>query len=79
MRTHSQIVHDAGVAKIREVLSARGLKVSDPTVRSWARRPADVGSIPSSYWNALADAKVSTLKELAAHAEAAARRDEEAA
>lgn len=78
MRTHSKIVQEVGVSKIREVLSGRGLVVSDPTVRSWTRRPDADGNIPSAYWSALADSRFTTLEELATHAETRARTAEAA-
>lgn len=79
MRTHAQIVHDATVPALRRALADRGLDVPDPTVRSWTRRPDARGSIPATYWNALADAKVATLEELAAHASNMGTRGEAAA
>lgn len=78
MRTHTTIIQDAKVARIRAILGERGFVVADPTVRSWTRRPDDDGNIPSPYWNALAEAGVTTLEELAAHAEARARASEAA-
>ena len=79
MRTHSQIVLETGVTKIREALGVRGIVLTDPTVRSWSRRPDAMGSIPAPYWNALADAGISTLQELAEHAARAAIKSDEAA
>lgn len=73
MRTHTTIIKEAKVAKVRAILDERGFAVSDPTVRSWMRRPDKHGNIPSPYWSALADAGVTTLEELASHAEARAR------
>jgi len=73
MRTHTKIIQDAKVSKVRAILAERGFAVSDPTVRSWTRRPDADGNIPSPYWNALADADVTSLEELAAHAEVRAR------
>lgn len=68
MRTHAQIIKDAGRGKLRAVLAREGFPVAEPTIRSWERRPDDGGSIPSSYWSALAKSRVATLSELAAHA-----------
>lgn len=65
-RTHSQIVQDAGVSPLREMLASRGIVVADPTVRSWSRRNDGAGSIPAEYWQPLADLGVTTLEELAA-------------
>lgn len=79
MRTHSQIVLETGVTKVREALGARGISLTDPTVRSWARRPDASGSIPAPYWNAIVDAGISTLQELAAHAARAAVKSDRAA
>lgn len=51
MRTHSQIIADAGgVTPVRKKLLERGLVVSDPTLRSWASRPKDEGTIPPEFW-----------------------------
>lgn len=65
MRTHSKIIQDASVAKIRAILAQANLPVSEATVRSWMRRPNKDGSIPGSYWKPLAAARVATLTELA--------------
>ncbi len=75
MRTHAQIIADAvaaheGVGRLRTALAARGVKVSDPTVRSWERRTQDKGIIPPEYWPTFADLELATLEELAAGAEA---------
>lgn len=78
MRTHAQIVHDATVPALRRALADRGLAVPDPTVRSWTRRPDEHGSIPATYWAALAEAKITTLEELAAHAQTTGARGEAA-
>lgn len=69
MRTHEQIIADAGgyqaaAAKIRPddaVLVGR--------VRFWMRRK----SIPADQWNAVVNAGLATLKELADAAEARGR------
>ena len=61
MRTHKQIMSDNTISAIRRALADRGVELSDPTVRSWARR----GAIPAAYWMPLVDAKVATLDELA--------------
>lgn len=73
MRTHTKIIQDTKVTKVRAILRERGFVISDPTARSWTRRPDPDGNIPSPYWNALAEAGVTTLEELAAHAEIRAR------
>jgi hypothetical protein len=74
MRTHSQIIRDAGgPGPIRELLHQHGFDLTDPAVRSWLRRPNPAGSIPPAYWPTLAKARIATLKELADHAEALAR------
>lgn len=66
MRTHQKIIKDAGGAtKVAEVLSASGRKVSANTVQGWARED----SISADFWNALADAELATLEELAAYRE----------
>lgn len=78
MRTHAQIIREVGVGTIRAKLADRGLRVTDPGVRSWMRRPDADGSIPPAYWSALAEARVATLKELAAHADSRASRAEAA-
>jgi hypothetical protein len=64
MRTHSQIISDAGgpmALKRRLCLTA-----TIHTIRSWAAR----NSIPAEYWNAVSGAKIASLKELADAAEA---------
>lgn len=68
MRTHKQIVEANGVPALRRVLADRGIELSDPTVRSWARR----GAIPAPYWAPLVDAKITTLEELSAAVRASA-------
>jgi ribosome-binding protein aMBF1 (putative translation factor) len=57
MRTHEQIIVDAGGYK---GLSAQ-LGLSEAVVRFWERRK----SIPTKAWRALAHAQISTLEELA--------------
>lgn len=57
MRTHSQIINDAGgVAAV-----ARALGAPYNRVRQWP--PSD--SIPAPYWAAIVEAGFSTLDELA--------------
>jgi hypothetical protein len=56
MRTHSQIVADAGEAAL---VAATG--VSRFTVQSWRRR----NSIPAPYWPKLVDLDAATIEELA--------------
>lgn len=79
MRTHSKIIQDATVARVRSVLRDANLPVSEATVRSWMRRPTKDGSIPGAYWKALAAARVATLTELATWADALAQARPEAA
>ena len=62
MRTHSQIVKDAGTDALPERAS---IAVSIHTVRSWRARD----SIPGPYWQSLVDAGLATLDELAAAAD----------
>lgn len=59
MRTHYQIIKDAGNEKIAEAL---GGIVPVNTVRSWRQR----SSIPSEHWVPLAAANFATLEEFAA-------------
>lgn len=67
MRTHSQIIRDAGGAlKVHDLL---GLASKLNTVRSWYQRD----KIPDEYWRAFADRKLATLDELATHAAVKAR------
>ena len=61
MRTHSQIIKDAGAAKVQALL---GAETSIHTVRSWVQR----GSIPAEHWKVLADKRLATLDELASAA-----------
>ena len=70
MRTHKQIVSDAGLDRVREVV---GPDVSAHTVRSWGTR----SSIPAPYWHLMVSHGLASLEELA---DGAARRlDREAA
>lgn len=66
MRSHTDIVRDAGAAKIA-LLTGKPIY----TVRSWQQR----GSIPSEYWATLIEASHATADELIA---AAANRGEAA-
>lgn len=59
MRTHRQIVSEAGATQIA---SQRGVSIH--TVRAWMRRD----SIPSEHWRDLANQGQATLEELAAAA-----------
>lgn len=68
MRSHQQIIRDAGVDAVH---GACGLAEKQLTVRSWAQR----NSIPAEHWKALALAGIATLAELA---EAAAAKREAA-
>lgn len=70
MRTHSDIIRDAGGA--RAVHDLLGLIDKIHTVRSWVQRD----SIPPEYWSRLAALGVATTDELAA---AVAREAEKAA
>jgi len=58
MRTHQDIIRDAGPQKIHEAVGFTGQL---NTVLSWRQR----NSIPREHWAALADAKIASLKELA--------------
>lgn len=61
MRTHEQIISDAGGTKaFADAIAAPANRVNQMK-RS--------GNIPAPYWNAVARAKLSTLTELAAAAE----------
>jgi len=61
MRTHSDVIKDAGGAL---VLHDRiGLVRKVRTVRSWAWRD----SIPSEYWRPIVEAGFASYGELAAH------------
>lgn len=57
MRTHSQIISDAGGPSA----AARLIHAQPGTVKQWRR----LDSIPAPHWNALVTAKLATLKELA--------------
>lgn len=59
MRTHAQIIRDAGGALV--IHSRLGLTGKLSTVKSWFARD----SIPSDYWLALAKLRVCSLTELA--------------
>lgn len=59
MRTHQQIVTDAGTDRLIELF---GDKASFRAVRSWRLR----NSIPAPYWQTLVDHRIATLEELAA-------------
>jgi len=63
MRTHLQIIQDAGGYQA----VAQKVDLPKSQVRFWERR----GAIPDRYWKAVADAGLATLEELA---EAAAAR-----
>jgi len=58
MRTHLQILTDAGAEAIHE----RGIAASLNTARSWIQRE----QIPASAFVQFAEAKLATLEELAA-------------
>nr|WP_303683040.1 hypothetical protein [Brevundimonas naejangsanensis] len=63
MRTHSQIISDAGgPSQLKRLLN---LLATIHTVRSWAARD----SIPAAHWNAVVAAGLATLQELADAAE----------
>lgn len=63
MRTHSQIIADAGgPSQLKRRLN---LLATIHTVRSWAARD----SIPAAHWNAVVAARLATLQELADAAE----------
>lgn len=70
MRTHKQIIAEAGLDRVRGVL---GHDVSVNTVRSWGNR----SSIPAPYWHILVGHGLASLEELAAGV--AKRLDPEAA
>lgn len=65
MRTHSQIIKDAGGVAV----VATAVRVSPNTVKQWAR----LSSIPAPYWRVVADHGFATLDELADDAAAKAR------
>ena len=74
MRTFSQIIRDAGGA----TALARKIGEDPNTVHAWKRGK----SIPAPRWNAVVNAELATLKELADAAEArrsAHANDEDAA
>lgn len=71
MRTHSQIVTDAGNDRLLELLEPQ---VSFRTIRSWKMR----NSIPAPYWQKLVDHQLATLEELAACAASRLARKEAA-
>lgn len=60
MRTHAQIIEDAGIARIHEL----GLAASVITVKSWLRR----GHIPAASFIGFVQAGLATFDELAAGA-----------
>ena len=59
MRTHAEIIRDAG--GWRSVRDALGLPTDDAKVKFWFFRD----SIPCEYWKALADLSLTTVEELA--------------
>lgn len=61
MRTHRQIIADAGVEIVQKSI---GDAVSSRTVRAWKDRD----SIPSPYWQTLVGHGYASLEELAASA-----------
>lgn len=62
MRTHAQIITDAGGPAILDAATQ-----SKPgTAKQWRR----IDSIPAAHWSALADNGITTLEELAAAAAA---------
>lgn len=61
-RTHSEIVRLFGASNLRRLLIEKGFELPNPTT---TQRWADRDSIPDDYWNALAEAGVATLEELA--------------
>jgi len=71
MRSHQQIVADAGAERLLELF---GPSVSFRTIRSWKTR----NSIPAPYWQTLVDHRLATLEELAACAAARFERREAA-
>jgi len=62
MRTHAQIVRDYGAQALRSHLIGRGYDLGNA---STTQRWADRDSIPGEYWNAIADAGIASLDELA--------------
>ena len=65
MRTHAQIVREYGAQALRNLLVGRGCDLGNP---STTQRWADRDSIPGEYWNAIAEAGIASLEELAAAA-----------
>lgn len=59
MRTHSQIIDEAGGPSA--LARTPGVEVDPGTTKQWKRGD----SIPAPYWAAIADAKLATLEELA--------------
>ena len=66
-RTHAEIVRSHGAQALRSLLIDRGYQLPNP---STTQRWADRDSIPGEYWNAIADAGIATLEELATAAAA---------
>lgn len=62
MRSHSQIIKDAGGPS--RLIAKLALSTPIYTVRSWVAR----NSIPAPIWQSLADHGLATLEELAADA-----------
>jgi hypothetical protein len=70
MRTHAEIIRDAGgPQKVRDRLGLDPKKFE--TVKSWFVRD----SIPAEHWRRLADEGLATLHELAVAAEARSRKE----
>lgn len=69
MRTHEQIIADAGGYQAAAARIRPNDAVLVGRVRFWARRK----SIPADQWNAVVGAGLATLKELADAAEARGR------
>ena len=65
-RSHSQIVRDYGASELHRLLVSRGFDLSPFAPQKWAERD----SIDGAYWQALDEAEVATLEELAAAAAA---------
>jgi len=61
MRSHSEIIKEATVAKIKATLAGLGFEIARVTVQQWATR----SSIPAPYWRAISNAGLATLDELA--------------
>ncbi len=68
MRSHRDIIRSAGVQVVHDAV---GFADKMHTVRSWSQRD----SIPAEHWQALSEARLASLEELAA---AAARKREPA-